>query len=291
MEADLKPSEPAAITAADVPSAHEAPILSIVREPQPSRATEIPRATYRVQLNKSFTFKDATAIVPYLAALGISHVYCSPYFKARGPAACTAMTSSITTSSIPEIGDRADFDHFVAALRAHGMGHILDIVPNHVGIMGSDNAWWMDVLENGQASAYADYFDIEWNPANPALKGKVLVPVLGEPYGVVLGKGELALRFERELGSFAVFYHEHRMPVDPRTYPLILDRGARGDLQRRDGELCGAASSGAGRPPRSHRRARSAERAPGIPETLQARGWPSSVAPANRPSVRPSEPP
>jgi (1->4)-alpha-D-glucan 1-alpha-D-glucosylmutase len=82
----------------------------------------------------------------------------------------------------------------------------------------------MDVLENGQASKYADYFDIEWNPANPALKGKVLVPVLGDPYGVVLDKGELALRFERELGSFAVFYHEHRLPIDPRTYLFIIDR-------------------------------------------------------------------
>jgi (1->4)-alpha-D-glucan 1-alpha-D-glucosylmutase len=223
LEADLKPSEPAAIAAAEVPSVHEAPILSVVREPQPSRATEIPRATYRIQLNKSFTFKDATAIVPYLSALGISHVYCSPYFKAR--AGSVHGYDVVDHNSLnPEIGDRADFDHFVATLRAHGMGHILDIVPNHVGIMGSDNAWWMDVLENGQASAYADYFDIEWNPANPALKGKVLVPVLGEPYGIVLEKGELELKFERELGSFAVFYHEHRMPVDPRTYPLILDK-------------------------------------------------------------------
>src|ERR1700730_11981428 len=82
----------------------------------------------------------------------------------------------------------------------------------------------MDVLENGQASKYADYFDIEWNPVNPALKGKVLVPVLGDPYGVVLEKGELELRFERESGSFAVFYHEHRMPIDPKTYPRIIDR-------------------------------------------------------------------
>ena len=99
----------------------------------------------------------------------------------------------------PEIGDARGFREFVAALRSHNMGHILDIVPNHVGIMGSDNAWWMDVLENGEASRYADYFDIEWNPANPALKGKVLVPVLGGPYGDILEKGELVLRFEREL--------------------------------------------------------------------------------------------
>jgi (1->4)-alpha-D-glucan 1-alpha-D-glucosylmutase len=223
LEADLKPDTSIARIAEEVPDLREAPILSAVREPQPNRGAEIPRATYRVQLNKSFTFKDATAIVPYLSALGISHVYCSPYFKAR--------VGSLHGYDVvdhnhlnPEIGDREDFEAFVSTLRAHGMGHILDIVPNHVGIMGSDNAWWMDVLENGQASRYADYFDIEWNPANPALRSKVLVPVLGDPYGSVLERGELELRFERELGSFSVFYHEHRMPIDPQTYPLIFDR-------------------------------------------------------------------
>src|SRR6185312_8928889 len=108
--------------------------------------------------------------------------------------------------------------------RAHQMGHILDIVPNHVGIMGSDNAWWMDVLENGEASIDAEYFDIDWTPANPVLAHKVLVPVLGDPYGVVLERGEIELRFEPESGSFAFFYHEHRFPLDPRTYPRVLDR-------------------------------------------------------------------
>jgi (1->4)-alpha-D-glucan 1-alpha-D-glucosylmutase len=214
------------------------PVLSIVREPQPAMGAEIPRATYRVQLNKSFTFKEATAIIPYLATLGISHVYCSPYFKARSGSVHGYDVVDHNQLN-PEIGDREDFESFVTALRAHNMGHILDIVPNHVGIMGADNAWWMDVLENGQASKYADYFDIEWNPANPALKGKVLVPVLGDPYGVVLERGELELRFEREFGSFAVFYHEHRMPIDPKAYPRILDRvvgsvhsGELGNLRR-----------------------------------------------------------
>jgi (1->4)-alpha-D-glucan 1-alpha-D-glucosylmutase len=187
-----------------------------------SASARIPRATYRVQLNAGFTFKDLTAIVPYLAALGISHVYCSPYFRAR--AGSVHGYDVVDHNSLnPEIGSREDFERFVAALRALDMGHILDIVPNHVGVMGSDNAWWMDVLENGQASIYADYFDIDWNPVNAALADKVLVPVLAEPYGVVLERGELELRFERELGSFAIHYHEHRMPIDPRTYPRILD--------------------------------------------------------------------
>ena len=188
-----------------------------------ARDATIPRATYRIQLNSNFTFKDATAIVAYLAELGISHVYCSPYFRAR--AGSTHGYDVVDHNSFnPEIGNRDDFERFVAELRAHGMGHVLDIVPNHVGIMGSDNAWWMDVLENGQASLYAEYFDIDWTPANPALAGKVLVPVLGDAYGVVLESGEIELRFEPEWGSFAVFYHEHRFPLDPRTYPRVLDR-------------------------------------------------------------------
>jgi (1->4)-alpha-D-glucan 1-alpha-D-glucosylmutase len=223
LEADLKPSVPDSQGMLDVPPVHEAPVLSIVRDPEPARGAEIPRATYRVQLNKTFTFADVTEVIPYLASLGISHVYCSPYFKAR--AGSVHGYDVVDHNQLnPEIGTRDDFEKFVATLRSHNMGHILDIVPNHVGIMGADNAWWMDVLENGQASKYADYFDIEWHPANPALKGKVLVPVLGDAYGAVLDKGELVLRFEREPGSFAVFYHEHRLPIDPKTYPFILDR-------------------------------------------------------------------
>jgi len=231
LEADLKQSNSLSSGMADLGEVREAPVLSIVREPQPAAGAGIPRATYRVQLNKAFTFKDATAIIPYLATLGISHVYCSPYFKARS-GSLHGYDVVDHNQLNPEIGSREDLENFVTALRAHNMGHILDIVPNHVGIMGADNAWWMDVLENGQASKYADYFDIEWSPANPALQGKVLVPVLGDPYGVVLERGELELRFERESGSFAVFYHEHRMPIDPKTYPRIFDRvpGYNGEL-------------------------------------------------------------
>jgi (1->4)-alpha-D-glucan 1-alpha-D-glucosylmutase len=183
----------------------------------------IPRATYRLQLNAGFNFRDAIAIVPYLASLGISHVYCSPYFRARSGS--THGYDVVDHNSFnPEIGDAADFVQFVATLRAHGMGHIVDIVPNHVGILGTDNARWMDVLENGEASVYAGFFDIDWAPPNPDRAHKVLVPVLAEPYGSALERGELQLRFEPESGSFAVFYHTHRLPLDPRTYPRILDR-------------------------------------------------------------------
>src|SRR5580698_11038331 len=135
-----------------------------VAAPEPGPA--IPRATYRVQLNGGFTFHDATATVPYLAALGISHVYCSPYFRAHS-GSMHGYDVVDHNSFNPEIGERADFERFVAKLRAHDMGHVLDIVPNHVGIMGAENAAWMDVLENGQASKYAEFFDIDWSPANP----------------------------------------------------------------------------------------------------------------------------
>jgi (1->4)-alpha-D-glucan 1-alpha-D-glucosylmutase len=182
----------------------------------------IPRATYRLQLNGAFTLRHATALIPYLARLGVSHVYCSPYFRAR-PGSLHGYDVVDHNALNPEIADAADFERFVAELRSHGMGQILDVVPNHVGIMGSDNAWWMDVLENGPASLYAAFFDIDWQPANPALANKLLVPVLGESYGRVLERRELEPRFERDGGAFAIYYHEHRFPLDPRSYPRILE--------------------------------------------------------------------
>ena len=182
----------------------------------------IPRATYRLQLNAGFTFADATALVPYLAALGVSHVYCSPYFRAR--AGSTHGYDVVDHNSFnPEIGERADFDEFVRVLRAHGMGHVVDIVPNHVGV-GADNPWWLDVLENGEASEYAEFFDIDWAPINPERAHKVLVPVLADHYGMVLERGELQLQFEPDAGAFSVYYHAYRLPLDPRSYPRILDR-------------------------------------------------------------------
>jgi len=193
------------------------------RPPAPGEGPAIPRATYRLQLNAGFTFRHAIAIVPYLAALGVSHVYCSPYFRARTGSAHGYDVVDHNAFN-PEIGDRADFEEFVTTLRAHDMGHIVDIVPNHVGILGADNEWWMEVLENGEASYYAGFFDIDWDPSSPDRAHKVLVPVLSDPYGTVLERGELQLRFEPRSGSFAVFYRSHRLPLDPRTYPRILDR-------------------------------------------------------------------
>jgi (1->4)-alpha-D-glucan 1-alpha-D-glucosylmutase len=181
----------------------------------------IPTATYRLQLNKTFSFRDAADIVPYLSALGISHVYVSPYLRAR-PGSMHGYDIIDHNTLNPEIGTPEDYEHFVGELHAHGMGQILDIVPNHMGVMGSDNAWWLDVLENGEASDYAEFFDIDWEPIKDELQGKVLVPVLGDQYGNVLESGELKLVFDREHGELSIFYHRHRFPIDPGEYPRVL---------------------------------------------------------------------
>lgn len=119
---------------------------------------KIPRATYRLQLNQQFTFNDAARAVPYLARLGISHVYASPILKAR-PGSMHGYDVADHSQLNPELGARADFDRLVAALHAHDMGLIVDIVPNHLGVMGEDNQWWLDVLENGPAARYASHLD------------------------------------------------------------------------------------------------------------------------------------
>lgn len=187
-------------------------------------AAVIPDATYRLQLNRDFTLAEATRLLPYLAELGISHCYCSPYLKAR-PGSRHGYDIVDHNAFNPEIGGADDFQAFSEALGQHGLGQILDIVPNHMGVMGSENGWWLDVLENGRASAFADYFDIDWQPLNPELAGKVLLPLLGDHYGAVLGRGELRLHFDAEGGEFSLFYYQHRLPVDPAEYPRIVGHG------------------------------------------------------------------
>jgi (1->4)-alpha-D-glucan 1-alpha-D-glucosylmutase len=166
----------------------------------------VPRATYRLQLSAAFALDDAARLVPYLAQLGVSHAYCSPLLRARKGS--THGYDVVDHRSInPELGGEAALERFVETLHAHGMGLILDIVPNHMGVFGDDNAWWQDVLANGPRSRYARYFDIEWHPVNPDLEGKVLAPVLGGHYGHVLERGELVLE------DGAVRYHGHRFPL------------------------------------------------------------------------------
>src|SRR5438094_9506752 len=179
------------------------------------------RATYRLQFHKDFTFREAAALVPYLARLGISHLYASPLMEAR-PGSTHGYDIVNHSRLNPEIGSEADFDALVAALHEHGMGLVLDIVPNHMGVGGADNAWWLDVLEWGEASPHAEYFDINWDPLREDLQGRVLLPVLGDQYGAVLERGEIALRFDPCEGSFSAWYYNHRFPISPHSYPEIL---------------------------------------------------------------------
>jgi (1->4)-alpha-D-glucan 1-alpha-D-glucosylmutase len=195
------------------------------------------RATYRLQFHEKFTFRDAEALVPYLARLGISHLYASPLMQAR-PGSTHGYDIVSHDRLNPEIGTEADFEALVAALAAHGMGLIVDIVPNHMGVGGSDNAWWLDVLEWGENSPYAAFFDINWDPVRDDLKGRVLLPLLGDQYGAVLEKGEIALRFDPDEGTFSAWYYEHRFPISPLSYAEILRHG--GDAL---GELTAAFAS------------------------------------------------
>jgi (1->4)-alpha-D-glucan 1-alpha-D-glucosylmutase len=184
-------------------------------------AAPAPRATYRLQFHKDFTFDDAAAIVPYLTALGISHVYASPIQRAR--AGSMHGYDIVDHSQInPELGGMEGFLRLSEALKDHGLGLLLDIVPNHMGIGGADNEWWLSVLEWGVLSPHAPTFDIDWERLGA--NGKLILPFLGRQYGEALEAGELKLRFDKQEGSFSVWHFEHRFPLNPLTYPPLLDR-------------------------------------------------------------------
>ncbi len=179
----------------------------------------IPRATYRLQLNHGFPLDAAARIVAYLDDLGVSDLYISPILTARiGSAHGYDITDHGQIS--PELGGPAAFAELGAALSKRGLGLILDVVPNHMGIGDLRNGWWRDVLENGPASIYAGHFDIDWDPVPAQLRDKVLLPVLGAQYGDVLEAGELRLRYEE--GAFALDYYEHSFPVNPCSYLDLL---------------------------------------------------------------------
>jgi len=179
----------------------------------------VPVATYRLQFNHQFRFSDAKSIISYLHELGISDCYASPYF--------TANRGSLHGYDIldhnqlnPEVGTDEEYGAFVEELKKYEMGQILDIVPNHMSIAGNENIWWMDVLENGLSSIYADFFDIDWNPVKVDLKDKVLLPILGDQYGRVLENQELNLVFRE--GAFLILYGDKKLPLDPTSYKRIL---------------------------------------------------------------------
>jgi (1->4)-alpha-D-glucan 1-alpha-D-glucosylmutase len=182
----------------------------------------IPRATYRLQFRKGFGFDEAAALAPYLARLGISHVYASPWLKAR--TGSTHGYDIVDHEALnPELGDDAAFQRMLAALEKNGLRQILDFVPNHMGVGGADNPLWLDVLEWGRDSPHAGWFDIDWDPESVYLQNKLLVPLLAGQYGVELSSGKLLLKFEEQTGSFAVWaYGTHKLPICPLHYARIL---------------------------------------------------------------------
>lgn len=194
---------------------------TVARSSEPETQVVIPRSTYRFQLHKQFNFQHVRQMIPYLKELGISHCYMSPFLKAR-PGSMHGYDIVDHSTINPEVGSWDDFNKLVDELHHNSMGQIMDIVPNHMGVMGQDNQWWLDVLENGRLSLHAKYFDIDWEPAKSKLKNKVLIPALGNFYGKVLTAGQLQLKFDPWKGSFAVFYYEHMFPVNPAEYATLL---------------------------------------------------------------------
>lgn len=180
-----------------------------------------PHATYRLQLHSDFTLAHARNILPYLTALGISHVYTSPYLQSRaGSRHGYDVVDHQRMDS--EIGSATDFSAWLQTLREQRLGQVVDIVPNHMAI-GTDNHWWMDVLEHGQASLYVHYFDIDWQPPERVMRGKLLLPVLGEFYGDALEQQRLRLHFDQSDGRFRVQYYDQCLPLDPREYDFVLN--------------------------------------------------------------------
>ena len=196
------------------------PTLRAGRLNQADRSCELaPSATYRLQLNRGFTFDDARDLVEYLYNLGIDTCYVSPILKAR--AGSMHGYDVVDHSMInPEIGSLEALQRFVERLREFQMGLIVDIVPNHMCVSDLSNRRWSDVLENGPSSTQAQFFDIDWHPPRENLANKVLLPRLGDQYGRVLENQEIQVEYAS--GSFAARYYDTAFPLAPKTWQLIL---------------------------------------------------------------------
>ncbi|MCO6456615.1 MAG: malto-oligosyltrehalose synthase [Pirellulaceae bacterium] len=180
-----------------------------------------PISTYRLQLNPEFGFEQARDLVPYLSRLGATHVYCSPILRPR-PGSTHGYDVIDPSTLNPQLGDEAQLRLLVSALQAHGMGLILDIVPNHMAAC-HENVYWSQVLTYGPSSPHARWFDIDWRLPDPESWGRVLVPVLGQPLPKVLEDGQLRIVWES--GRFEVRYFEHVFPLDPATVPMVCRFG------------------------------------------------------------------
>jgi (1->4)-alpha-D-glucan 1-alpha-D-glucosylmutase len=179
------------------------------------------RATVRVQFHRDFTLDDAVPLVAYWSRLGISHLYASPLLTARA-GSMHGYDVVDPTRINPELGGEPALHRLVAALRREGMGLILDIVSNHMAVGGSSNSWWLDVLEWGRRSPYGQFFDIQWDSPDPLLEGQLLLPFLRSDYGEVLQAGEIPLKLDAASGRFYCEHYEHRFPISPPSYALLL---------------------------------------------------------------------
>ena len=197
-----------------------AAFLNAVRKDLKARRC-LPESTYRWQFHAGFTFRDALQVVPYLHALGITHCYASPFLQAQ-PGSTHGYDITNHQALNPEIGTEADYEALCQALETHGMGQILDVVPNHMGVAGNDNQWWQDVLETGPASPYASFFDIAWY-ASPRVEmhERILLPTLGKAYGEALESQEIRLAYNT--GVFMLHYFDRCFPVAPQSYAIILE--------------------------------------------------------------------
>ncbi len=218
------------LTAGQVSSLEEAPAAALepgTPAPQRRRSRRrdrvIPTATYRLQLRPGFGFAEASAVAPYLARLGVSHVYASPYLQPT-PGSAHGYDVVDPRRVNRELGGARGHQRFCRVLGDLGLGQILDIVPNHMAITGPENPWWWDVLENGPASRYARTFDVDWDPPEAHFRNLVLLPILGDHYGRILEAGEL--RLERHGPDFRIRYHEHALPVAPRSIDTLLAAAA-----------------------------------------------------------------
>ncbi|MGH7896721.1 MAG: malto-oligosyltrehalose synthase, partial [Candidatus Binatia bacterium] len=196
----------------------------------PSARVAAPASTYRIQLRDGIDFRKAAALVSYLSRLGIDDCYCSPCLAAR-PGSRHGYDVADHTRADPELGGEDGFRAFSDELRRHGMGLLLDFVPNHMAVDARTNPWWRDVLENGPASPFARFFDIDWDPIKPELKGKILLPILGGLYGEVLERGEL--RLELRDGMVRLRYFDHALPIHPREAARVFGH----DLERLGADL------------------------------------------------------
>ncbi|WP_018042175.1 malto-oligosyltrehalose synthase [Methylobacterium sp. 88A] len=216
LEAIAAPGGPLAKLAAALSAEERGPRSGAARLSSPP-----PRATYRLQFHKDFTFADAERIVPYLAKLGISHVYASPIQKAR-PGSTHGYDIVDHSTINPELGGEEGFVRFSDVMHRHGLKLLLDIVPNHMGVGGADNPWWLSVLEWGDLSPLAHAFDIDWQ--RQGARNNLVIPFLGDRYGEALEHGTLDLKYDAAAGAFSVWHYEHQFPICPLQYPSILNR-------------------------------------------------------------------